>query len=723
MKKSIIITMLIVVFWGISAHAAPEAPVFSLNGGVYEEAIEVSLSGEGDIYYTLNGDVPTTSSNKYTEPFVIEPTTTTPPKGTVIRAAVIKDGETSYVSSNTYFVGEGMWDYVGNYPFVNLIATQYDLWDSSNGIYQNWSYEHKVPGVFHYITKEGQTEVNRTIEMKVSGNGSRNAAKKSLRVYFKKTDPTQSKLLEYDLIPGDGVDTYSKVTFRISDWQSTNLRDPLAQRIASHTRVDTAHSVPMVLFLNGEYWGLYECREQYDKDYLEEHYGIDGDNIVFFDRSWTMPIDYTEYNGVTYVDKIEYSEGPEDDNEDGVLGETYYRTQWAYVKSLVLDNDFTSDEVYEEFCSVVDVDNLIDYMIVYMHAGNDDWPGNNMKFWRVTEESIDPDVYGADGKWRFMVHDFDISYENTNHNTLYLSTMQKDTDTASRHPKFATDLFEGLFKNATFRNEFAQRSMVYLRTIMRGTSISAMLDEMVAEREAGKAADVARWSLGTLDGWKNKVNSLKSFASGRPSPLRTQYMDLFNTYYDAGITGTVLFNVSGDDCYISGGKVTDGAELKMFSGIPVTIEAEDAYISVTENGSSFEAYELLTFVPSADCEIEVIKAEGIMSAKFENGKITVDVAECDGKLYIAGYKKDGTVKFVKSTAVTDTVFDVDKANYYKVFVWDVMEPAGQSYKLVPSEDYQEDEKVEIDINVSDSNDNLLKDPYDDNFDPEDENMQ
>ena len=149
MKKSILITMFFMLLWGISAQAEPEAPVFSLNGGVYEEAIEVSLAGEGDIYYTLNGDVPTTSSTKYSEPFVIEPSTTTPPKGTVIRAAVIKDGETSYVSSNTYFVGEGMWDYVGNYPFVNLIATQYDLWDSSNGIYTNYNYEHKVPGVFH----------------------------------------------------------------------------------------------------------------------------------------------------------------------------------------------------------------------------------------------------------------------------------------------------------------------------------------------------------------------------------------------------------------------------------------------------------------------------------------------------------------------------------------------------------------------------------------------
>lgn len=711
MKKSLIITIFVMLLWGISAHAAPEAPVFSLNGGVYEETITVSLTGEGDIYYTLNGDVPTTSSSKYTEPFVIEPSNTTPPKGTVIRAAVIKDGETSYVSSNTYFVGTNMWDYVGNYPFVNLIATQYDLWDSNNGIYTNWSYEHKVPGVFHYITTEGQTEVNRTITMKVSGHGSRSAAKKSLRVYFKKTDPTQSKLLEYDLIPGDGVEVYSKVTFRISDWQLTNLRDPLAQRIAKNTRVDTAHSVPMVLFLNGEYWGLYECREQYDKDYLEEHYGIDGDNIVFLDRDWTQPIDYTEYNGVTYIDKLEYSEGPEDDNEDGLLGETYYRTQWAYVKSLVLDNDFSSDEVYEEFCSVVDVDNLIDYMIVYMHAGNDDWPGNNMKFWRVTEESIDPSVYGADGKWRFMVHDFDISYDNTNHNTLYLSTMQKDDNSQARHPKFATDLFEGLFKNETFRNEFAQRSMVYLRTIMSGKSVEAILNELMAEREAGKAADIARWSLGSLDGWKNNVTNLKNFAYGRPTPFRNQYMDIFNNYYNAGITGTVLFNVSGDDCFIAGGKVKSGDELKMFSGIPVTIKAESSYIVAVGDGKAIVNFGEVTFTPNGDYTITIKKADAtIVKAEVKSEKLSAWI-EIDkdiyptAKLYVAGYSEKDEVIFAKGLDIDNPTLMVPNAEYYKLFLWDGIKPLCNSYMVIPED-----------------TDNTVNDPYDDSFDPETENI-
>lgn len=449
------------------------------------------------------------------------------------------------------------------------------------------------------------------------------------------------------------------------------------------------------------------------------------DNFVYFDRDWTLPLTYDVYDGVTYPERMEYSAGPEDDNEDGKLGESYYREQWTYIKHLVQSCDITSDEVYEEFCSLVDVDNFIDYTIVYLYSANDDWPGNNFRLWRVTEEDVDPTVYGADGKWRFMVHDFDIAFESADHNTLYLSTMQKDDNSLARHPKFATDFYECLLKNEKFRNELAQRTMVYLRTIWSGTDIYNIVNELVAEREAGKTADVKRWSLGTLDGWKRNTTSLSNFGGSRPAKLRSQYMDVLNTNYNAGITGVVLFNMKGDDCYISGGKVQSGDELKMFSGIPVTIKAENSYISVTENGSLTEAYELLSFTPSADCEIQITKVEGIVSASIENGRITVDVATADGKLYVAGFDKDDMVKFVVSADIVDSDFEVENADYYKLFVWESMTPLGGSVKLVPEYDTEEnsDGNIQINVNVSDENDNLLKDPYEDNYDSQAEAMK
>lgn len=77
------------------------APTFSPTGGTYYEAQEVTISAvEGaDVYYTTNGEDPTTSSTKYSAPFEVATTTT------VKAIAVLNDVESS-VASVTYTIEE-----------------------------------------------------------------------------------------------------------------------------------------------------------------------------------------------------------------------------------------------------------------------------------------------------------------------------------------------------------------------------------------------------------------------------------------------------------------------------------------------------------------------------------------------------------------------------------------------------------------------------------------
>lgn len=122
--------------------------------------------------------------------------------------------------------------------------------------------------------KRYSADIDRSVEIRISGHGSRSAAKKSFRVYFKNTDPEQGKYLEYNLVPEAGADYYANINFRISDWQKTNIRDTLAQQIGKQTCVDIAESTPMVLLLNGQYRGFYECREHYNDEYFASHCGL-----------------------------------------------------------------------------------------------------------------------------------------------------------------------------------------------------------------------------------------------------------------------------------------------------------------------------------------------------------------------------------------------------------------------------------------------------------------
>ena len=73
------------------------APTFSPASGTYTEAQTVTISAEdgADIYYTTNGDDPTTSSTKYSAPFEVATTTT-------VKAIAVLNGVESSIASATY---------------------------------------------------------------------------------------------------------------------------------------------------------------------------------------------------------------------------------------------------------------------------------------------------------------------------------------------------------------------------------------------------------------------------------------------------------------------------------------------------------------------------------------------------------------------------------------------------------------------------------------------
>lgn len=76
-----------------------EAPEFSLEEGTYTEVQEVSLTGDGEIYYTIDGSEPDENSTLYEEPILLNEGTT------VIKAVCINEKEvTSLVSKRKYVV-------------------------------------------------------------------------------------------------------------------------------------------------------------------------------------------------------------------------------------------------------------------------------------------------------------------------------------------------------------------------------------------------------------------------------------------------------------------------------------------------------------------------------------------------------------------------------------------------------------------------------------------
>lgn len=76
-----------------------ETPEFSLEEGDYTEVQEVSLTGNGKIYYTTDGSEPTENSNLYEEPILLDEGTT------IIKAVCINEKQiVSLTGSRTYTV-------------------------------------------------------------------------------------------------------------------------------------------------------------------------------------------------------------------------------------------------------------------------------------------------------------------------------------------------------------------------------------------------------------------------------------------------------------------------------------------------------------------------------------------------------------------------------------------------------------------------------------------
>ncbi len=650
-KVSLIMALfLLAAVFGSAAWASEvHEPLFSAEGGIYETEFELSIDGGGcDVYYTMDGSEPSLASKRYTEPIKIEDISRSPRtvqgkvaqgrfgKGIVVKAVCIDTlGNKSDIVTNTYFVSDYVREMAGYVPVISISADPNDLWHWKDGIYSNFNQDKKIPAYAECFDKE-RGGFERKTEMKIGGHYSKVNPKKSLRLYFTKGDPN-SKNLEYDLIEGTDrnfydaskVKKYGKVTFRISDWDSTDLRDRVAQSVTEFMRPESANSEPAAVFLNGEFWGIYELREQYDNRYLDYHYeGIDKDEVVYIDRDWTN--ENSEYvlsdTGEKMTDRFTYEEGPKED-------EKYYEDLFNYTKYLM--EHAGEEENYRELKGYMDIDNFIDYIFVYLYLDNIDWPGNNYKTWRTTMERSTGDVYAADGRWRFMIHDFDIAFDNPRSNTLEYATAQAD-DTDPRHPAFASRTLGGMFESEEFRERFAQRAAAYMATAVSPENVESIVEKLISEREHVKAFDLTRWDnmRGTvterLNGWRAGVRNLfVQYAKTRAELFDDMIIDFLKKHYQSNISETTDFTFNIDSSLgsvdISGAVIRESLygdkaksfTTKQFTNIPLTIGAETK-----------EGYKVESVTIEEDGKATVYTGGSVtLTPKKASYKVTINIAK------------------------------------------------------------------------------------------------
>lgn len=457
-----------------------DPPVAETAQGVYDgvSAVDVVLSGDGTIFYTLDCSEPTSASARYDGPIRLT-------KTSVIRAVCRKDGcEVSRIVDLTYIINENH-----SLPVASLVTTPENLWDYYTGIYAdgpnyNDEFPHEYANYWQQWEREADVSLFETdgsgfsepCGIRIFGAYSRALDMKSFSCFFRGSYGASS--LDYALFGEEGLDSYEAFIFRNTgqDFNKARMRDPMLTEIAEdYLDMPVQKNRPVVLYLNGEFWGVYYIREKINENYVAGNYNVTQDEVTL-----------TRANGTTSEE---------------------YQALIQYVRS----HDLNDEENYRYVESQIDVQNYMDYIIAEIIICNTD--NGNIKFFKTDE-----------GKWTWIMYDVDQSFR-----TAYFDTVTEHLNPGGTGSmdRFSTALITALLKRTAFRDAFLKRFAWQLREVWTPENIGAYIDRYYAAIKPEMKRDCNKWGLDYAN-WEANVQALREFADTRTDYVVKHIKSRFN---------------------------------------------------------------------------------------------------------------------------------------------------------------------------------------------------
>ena len=457
--------------WGNESgyRSVTTTPAFSLAAGVYNDvdSLTVSISAPGTIHYTLDGSMPTTWDPVYEGPLTISSTT-------VVKAKAYVDGAiTSKLGCATYVVNE--------HHTVPVMSVSLDASD-----FRYLNYNAGVIGLEEQAYAELFEEDNSfsiPCSMACFGGNTRSHPKKSYALRF--NDQWGQNHLEYPLFDRRDNSIYESLVLRTgsNDWDLAYIRDILVSELVDQkTNIDVQAYKICVLYINGEYWGLYNIREKINPAFISENFNIDKEGINI------VRIDYDVTSG----------------------------SYWGYqqVRNFCNSHNLAYDENFDALCEMIDIDNFIDYWIAVSYTTNNDIV--NCRFWNSEN-------YNG-GRWRWILYDSDYAWYNSrmNYYTNYLVNPAGIGDGAT----FENDILIAVFRNDRFCEMWLDRLSVLVKEIFNEenvvNTINMLHDQLLPEMQRNQS----EWGL-TVSEWESNIQDLRGYASRRTNYLLSSTKSFF----------------------------------------------------------------------------------------------------------------------------------------------------------------------------------------------------
>jgi hypothetical protein len=424
-----------------SQNPAQSSIQFSHEATVTQQPFQLTLSTphNGTIYYTTNGSWPTPGSMPYTGPIAINQTTVI--QAQVFDAAGNPVGE---MQTNSYIIA----NYEQTIPVFSVVTD----WSYLNALHANpqqRSREWERPINLEYFAPGGQRQFNVKAGIRIHGNFSRLfSPKKSYRLYFRQ-EYGGPEPIDYPFFEDTPVTTFDTLVLR-AGFQDTFVHRNIPERADRHHTAryindqvvrnlhrdmgqPTAHGRWVLLYLNGEFWGLYNLTEYIDLDFLRSYSEPEAEwDIIVKESGWE--------NGVWYS---------REEMRDGGYG------AWLENQNWMGSADFTKWESIGEWEWRVDKENFFSYMFLQAYVQHTDWPGANWVVYRRWDGGAD----GNEQKWRMMVWDTEDSFGGGEDNRVDMNTLER---VYSPHDSITRILEKAFIGSCYLKNDFVQRAREYL---------------------------------------------------------------------------------------------------------------------------------------------------------------------------------------------------------------------------------------------------------------------
>ncbi len=527
------------------------APTFSIAPGVYSDPQNVTLIPQHPdtvTHYTTDGSEPTADSPVFSNALAVT-------QPVAIRARSISaGGATSRIVTGTFLVGTDH-----QLPIVALAAdpTAFDIRDGflygfgehmirNNRVTANFPYsqsnawkDREIPVSFELIEPSQNRPFQQDLGLKIFGGwGSRGYPQKSLAL-FARAQYGRGKL-RYPLFPDLEIDAFESFILRNSgnDNQSTHqipprppitefsrprssgsyfvngrytlFRDALLQSLVRDLAIDSQAYRPVVVYLNGDYWGIYNLREKLNEHYVASHHPVSSDQVDLIEG-------YGRANAGT---SAFYDEARNFINRNLQRFDTNYETTRT---------------------TYFDIESFIDYHLAVIYFQNFDI--GNIKAWRDR----------SNGRFRWMLYDQDYGFHLWP-DPVYLPAMARDFSDYSNMFAFYTNgtgtntgwpnnggrtlFLRRLLSNMEFRSAFIRRGIDLLNLHFDPDRVITQVNRMANTLRPEIPTHLKRWSWEelaarghaspfkeedepfSLDQWESHVEGLREFARQRPAQLR-----------------------------------------------------------------------------------------------------------------------------------------------------------------------------------------------------------